>query len=53
MKVLQIQSFSSAADRVVGMVPDVLDRISGFVSGLGKKDAGAAVAAEAAAESGK
>ena len=50
VKVLQIQSFSSAADRVVGMVPDVLDRVSGFVSGLGKKDAGAAAAAEAAAE---
>ncbi len=39
VKVLQIQSFSSAADRVVGMVPDVIDRVSGFVSGMGKKDA--------------
>ena len=39
LKVLQIQSFSSAADRVVGMVPDVIDRVSGFVSGMGKKDA--------------
>ena len=38
VKVLQIQSFSSAADRVVGMVPDVIDRVSGFVSGMGKKD---------------
>ena len=53
VKVLQIQSYVSTADRVVGMVPDVLDRVSGFVSGLGKKDAGAAVAAEAAGESGK
>ena len=39
VKVLQIQSCSSAADRVVGMVPDVIDRVSGFVSGMGKKDA--------------
>ncbi len=39
VKVLQIQSFSSTADRVVGMVPDVIDRVSGFVSGMGKKDA--------------
>lgn len=53
VKVLQIQSYVSTADRVVGMVPDVLDRVSGFVSGLGKKDAGAAAAAEAAGESGK
>ena len=37
VKVLQIQSFANAADRVVGMVPDVLDRVSGFVSGMGKK----------------
>lgn len=37
VKLLQIQSFSSTADRVVGMVPDVMDRVSGFVSGLGKK----------------
>ena len=36
VKLLQIQSFSSTADRVVGMVPDVMDRVSGFVSGLGK-----------------
>lgn len=39
VKVLQIQSFSSTADRVVGMVPDVIDRVSGFVSGMGKKEA--------------
>lgn len=53
VKLLQVQSFSNTADRVVGMVPDVLDRVSGFVSGLRKKDAGAAVAAEAAGEAGK
>ena len=39
VKVLQVQSFTSAADRVVGMVPDVIDRVSGMVSGLGKKGA--------------
>lgn len=38
VKVLQIQSFSGAADRVVGMMPDVIDRVSGFVGGLGKKE---------------
>ncbi len=38
VKVLQVQSFSSTADRVVGMMPEVIDRVSGFVSGLGKKD---------------
>ena len=38
VKVLQIQSYSSTADRVVGMVPDVIDRVSGFVSGMGKKE---------------
>ncbi len=39
VKVLQIQSYTSTADRVVGMVPDVIDRVSGFVSGMGKKEA--------------
>lgn len=48
VKILQIQSFSSAADRVVGMMPDVIDRVSGFVGGLGKKEE-----APAPAESGK
>ena len=38
VKVLQIQSFSNTADRVVGMMPDMIDRVSGFVSGLGKKE---------------
>ena len=38
VKLLQVQSFSNTADRVVGMVPDMLDRVSGFVSSLGKKD---------------
>lgn len=39
VKMLQVQSFSSTADRVVGMVPEVMDKVSGFVSGLGKKNA--------------
>lgn len=39
VKLLQVQSFANTADRVVGMVPDVMDRISGFISGLGKKEA--------------
>lgn len=48
VKVLQIQSFTSAADRVVGMVPDVIDRVSGMVSGFGKKgEAAPAPAADA------
>lgn len=42
VKVLQIQSYNNTADRIVGMVPDVMDRVSGFVSGLGKKDTAAA-----------
>lgn len=45
VKVLQIQSYSSTADRVVGMVPDVIDRVSGFVSGMGKKEPAAGDAA--------
>lgn len=50
VKVLQIQSYSSTADRVVGMVPDVIDRVSGFVSGLGKKDSEAETPAPQPAE---
>jgi len=49
VKLLQIQSFSNTADRVVGMVPDVIDRVSGFVSGLGKKETPAAPTADTAA----
>lgn len=48
VKLLQVQSFSNTADRVVGMVPDMLDRVSGFVSGLGKKDKAEAAEAPAA-----
>lgn len=44
VKLLQVQSFSSTADRVVGMVPDMMDRVSGFVSGLGKKEPAAGAA---------
>lgn len=35
---LQVQSYSSTADRVVGMVPEVIDKVSGFVSSFSKKD---------------
>lgn len=37
VKLLQVQSFSTTADRVVGMVPEVFDKINGMISGL-KKD---------------
>jgi len=33
IKILQIQSFSNTADRVVDMVPDVIDKVKGFVEG--------------------
>ena len=38
VKVLQVQAYQNTADRVVGMVPDVIDKVSGLVSGVGKKD---------------
>lgn len=38
VKLLQLQSFSNTADRVVGMVPDVIDKVNGMISGFGKKD---------------
>ncbi|MEG1942665.1 MAG: spore germination protein GerW family protein [Angelakisella sp.] len=39
VKLLQLQSYSSSADRALGMVPDVIDKVNGIISGLGKKDA--------------
>ena len=39
VKLLQVQSFSNTADRVVGMVPEVMDKVSGLVSGM-KKSSG-------------
>ena len=32
VKLLQIDPYNSSADRIVGMVPDVVDKISGIVS---------------------
>ena len=37
VKVLPVQPYQGAADRVVGMVPDVLDKVSGLVSSRSKK----------------
>lgn len=48
VKLLQLQSFSNTADRVVGMVPDVMDKVNGIISGFGKKNEEPAAAAPAA-----
>ena len=32
VKLLQIDPYNSSADRIVGMVPDVIDKISGFIN---------------------
>ena len=37
VKVLHVQSYSNTADRVVDMVPDVVDKVSGLISGSRKK----------------
>lgn len=39
VSLLQVQSFSNTSDRVVGMVPEVMDKISGLVAGLKKNTA--------------
>ena len=39
VKLLQLQAFHNTADRMVGMVPEVMDKVSGIVNNLGKKDA--------------
>ena len=36
VRLMQVQSFSSTADRMVGMVPEVMDKVSGLVSGIKK-----------------
>ena len=36
VKLIQLQSYSNTADRVVGMVPDVMDKVSGIISGFTK-----------------
>lgn len=41
VKLLQVQSYNNTADRVVDMVPDVMDKVSGLISGA-KKDKDAA-----------
>lgn len=40
VKLLQLQSFSNTADRVVGLVPDVIDKVNGMIADFGKKDKG-------------
>ena len=37
VKLLQVQSYNNTADRVVGMVPDVVDKVSGLISGSKKE----------------
>lgn len=37
VKLLQLQSFSNTADRVVGMVPEVIDKVNGIISDIGSK----------------
>ena len=49
VKLLQIDPYNSSADRIVGMVPDVVDKISGIVSK--KSEEKKAKKAEKAAES--
>ena len=49
VKLLQIDPYNSSADRIVGMVPDVVDNISGIVSK--KSEEKKAKKAEKAAES--
>ena len=41
VKLIQVQSYNNTADRLVGMVPDVMDTVSGLISG-GKKEKPAA-----------
>lgn len=38
VRLLQVQSYTNTADRVVGMVPEVMDKVSGLIAGR-KKDA--------------
>lgn len=36
VKLMQVQSFSNTADRMVGMVPDVMDKVTGIIDGFRK-----------------
>lgn len=38
VKVMHVQGYNTTADRVVDMVPDVVDKVSGLFSGSRKKD---------------
>lgn len=40
VKLLQVQSFSNTADRMVGMVPEVIDKVNSVISGLTNKEKG-------------
>lgn len=42
VRLLQVQSYSNTADRVVGMVPEVVDKVSGLIAGHKKDGAEAA-----------
>ena len=37
VKLIQVQSYNNTADRLVGMVPDVVDKVSGLISGSKKE----------------
>lgn len=37
VKVLNVQSYSNTADRVVDLVPDVVDKVTGLIGGSRKK----------------
>lgn len=50
VKLIQVQSFSNTVDRAVGMVPEVMDKVSGIVSSFGKKDATSAAGEESATQ---
>ena len=39
VKLLQVQSYNNTADRMVGMVPEVVDKVSGLISGSKKEKA--------------
>ena len=41
VKLLQVQSYNNTADRVLCMVPDVMDKVSGLISGAKKEKAAA------------
>ena len=50
VKMLQIDPYNSSADRIIGMVPDVVDKISGFVSSRKAEKSDAKIRRKADAE---